>query len=650
MIRNTTQLIAKNIDGLRADYTVREVSTYHRIQASPGFRAAANHCAAKLNSQGIRAEILSYPATEDTVFGIYPCFQEWECKDGWCELVDEDRVIADFKRDNICVIQKSIGCDYRDQPLDIVELPEGTKEADCADMDLAGKLIYIHENINDYHWAINNKGALGFITDFVLIDEGVRGRIEQGDTMRYTSFWWEKSMKKCFGYVLTPREGDRLTALCRKLAAEGKYPKARCYMDARLYDGHIENVTAFLPGETDEEILIEAHLCHPRASANDNASGVAATMEAMLTLKNLIAAGKLAPLKRGIRLLLIPEFTGTHAFFATIGDQRKKILCGINLDMVGGRQLAGYGPLTVTEPPRAMATFAGDLTALILDELKRQIPSHNKIHKVPLFNSTVVPYGGGSDHAVTSDPVCGVPSCMIGQWPDKYYHTNSDTTEVIDPAILHKSASIAAAFSYIAANLDVEDVPVIMNRSLVRMTELIGEYNEQVRAGVMDEVRFGRSVELLRDYYMDSCDDYLRFFHGEDLEKVKGLIEEQKKNIAATAAAVARLGAGKDLEAGSNPFTDEKYQYVPSRTYIGQASGSYFSRIPGGAKIYADYLKSVSGKSNSHFEMLIQFYINGRNTLAQIAEKAICEAQFGDVETVDAFVNVLCGMGLVKKN
>ena len=44
MIRKYTQEILKHINGKRAFETVAEVSTFHRIQASTGFRAAAHHC------------------------------------------------------------------------------------------------------------------------------------------------------------------------------------------------------------------------------------------------------------------------------------------------------------------------------------------------------------------------------------------------------------------------------------------------------------------------------------------------------------------------------------------------------------------------------------------------------------------------------
>lgn len=45
-------------------------------------------------------------------------------------------------------------------------------------------------------------------------------------------------------------------------------------IDSELEDGHLTYGECFLPGDTDEEILISAHCCHP-SLANDNLSGLA---------------------------------------------------------------------------------------------------------------------------------------------------------------------------------------------------------------------------------------------------------------------------------------------------------------------------------------------------------------------------------------
>ena len=44
-------------------------------------------------------------------------------------------------------------------------------------------------------------------------------------------------------------------------------------IDASLTDGSLTYGELFIPGETEEEVLFHAHICHP-SLANDNLSGL----------------------------------------------------------------------------------------------------------------------------------------------------------------------------------------------------------------------------------------------------------------------------------------------------------------------------------------------------------------------------------------
>src|SRR6266545_2136120 len=58
-----------------------------------------------------------------------------------------------------------------------------------------------------------------------------------------------------------------------------------------------------------------------------------------------------------------------------------------------------------------------------------------------------VPFSGGSDHAVLLDPLIGVPSPMLIQWPDRFYHSSLDTPDKCDPASLAIAARCAATYA-----------------------------------------------------------------------------------------------------------------------------------------------------------------------------------------------------------
>ena len=651
MIRKYTQEILRHISGQRALQTVAEISTYHRIQASTGYRAAALHCRDKLRRMGVPgAEVLSFPAREDVIFGTYPSFQEWHCAAAWCDLVTPDhRRLADFDACAISVIQKSAPCDLRDTPTEVVLLDKGTDPAPYRDLDLAGKIVFVRDDINKvYHWAVEEKGAAGLITDYVLEDPHVRERHDQSDTLRYTSFWWKPGQKKAFGFVLSPREGDRLALLCQKLAAEGKRPQVCCYVDSSLYDGALEDVTAFLPGETDEEILLLGHLCHPRSSANDNASGTACVMEAMKTLHDLLERGVLPPLHRGIRMLLVPEFTGTYAWLDRLGDGAKKVRAAFNLDMVGGRQSGGYGPITITDLPLATPSPVSDAAATVLDEIRRQVTGMMPESYCPLFNSHITEYSGGSDHVVLSDPLTDIPCLMLGQWPDKFYHTSSDTLEMVDPYILSRSAALAAAYAYSLANLEPADVGEICNTGLARAALYVTELQTKINRGLFDR-RFyhGRLARYLK-WRLDGIDG-LAGWLGED---VRDELEMEKARLTAAVKAIV----------GFNPLTRpvrnittrtqaEKYRLVARRrktvpVMITKLSGMYDDEKNAAID---DFVRQYAGKLGFSLLSAIDYFIDGVSDTAAIARQMAFEFGVYDPAAVDAYVRLLIKLELAEE-
>lgn len=651
MLQKNTKLITETVDPGRLYQTLLEVTTYHRIQGSPGFRAAANRVCEKLNRQGINAEILSFPANDDTIFDTYPSFQEWNCNGAYCDIVSPFyRRIADFDRDNISILQKSIGCDYRDNPLEIVMLDKGTEPAAYEGIDFEGKIVFVRDDFNKvYSWAIEEKGAVGIITDYVLHGEFVRDRYDQLDTLRYTSFWWQKGQKKAFGFVLTPREGDKLAEAITAAEAKGESVKVSCYVEAELYDGSIEDVTAFIPGETDEEILITAHLCHPRASANDNASGVTSAMEAIRAIKDLVDAGKLPPLKRGIRILLIPEFTGTYAYLDRIQEGRRKILAGFNLDMVGGKQSGGYGPINITDLPRSTPSFVADLALFVLNEIKQEAPQFGGGKSVPMFNSSFGSFSGGSDHQVLTDPCVGIPALMLGQWPDKFYHTSSDTVDMVDPHLLSKSCSIAASYAYALATLSIEDIPQIMNTAITRLTSDLNDLVTDKYIGKIPAEDFAGRVYRRCEYAIDCAKDYARFFSGEEKEKVIELAAKEAERIIAVASAITGVDASQKPAPHLTAAQIEQLSYVPTRTHFTpvQTRQLTYTFTPEQRAANDEFSKNYMRRLGWGTSSVLMYYVDGKRTAAEIAETLFLDNGTVDVEAVDKYLKLMETLGFV---
>ncbi len=451
-LRTAFEHIWQAYSGEAAWQAVADLSRFHRIQASPGFRQAAQWLHRRLADDGLEVEMLTYPADEQTHFWALPSFQEWECSEATLRLAapeDQAQCLADFRACPTSLIQRSAAFEGE---AEVVLLEDGEEEGDYDGLDLASKVVLSRGDVRRvWELAVVQRGALGILFDGMRVLKPVRPEGDLADVRQYTSFWWEPGDKKCFGFALTPRQGQAL----RRLLKEGKGPvRVWARVVSRLYDGTMEVVQADIPGETAETILVVAHLCHPQPSANDNASGAAAALEAARTLHSLIAGGVLPRPRRTVRFLWLPEITGMYAYLAALEPNLGRFVAGINLDMVGQDQDQTGSSWLIERPPDAAASFAPELLAC----LREQLPglqgmvdvaaSHTGVGAYPLYRQAEVPFSGGSDHFVLSDPSVGIPTPMLIQWPDRFYHTSADGPDRTDPHSLARAGALAAAYAY----------------------------------------------------------------------------------------------------------------------------------------------------------------------------------------------------------
>ncbi len=464
MFRHILKAVEGELSGRIAHRHVAEIIRYHRIQASPGYRQAANYAATALKESGLSPSVLSYKSDPGTRYWANPMFDEWDCQDAVLKLVTpagEARFLANYQETKISIIQRSAPTPLEGVECDLVVLDRADEPGSYEGVDVKGKIVMFTGDITRVErLAVEERGAVGLLTDHLNEFPPIRARMDIPDAIQYTSFWWsgEKDEKRCFGFVLSPKAGERLRKLDARLkkeaAAKGKAAEAiRLYarVDSHLYPGAIEDVTATIKGETDEEVLAVAHLCHPQWSANDNASGSGVVLEVARTLQRLISSGALPRPKRTIRFLLVPEMSGTYAYLASNENDIPKMVSAVNLDMVGENQDLCKSIFQVERPPHAMPDFTGDLFEKILLDVAQDAKNLAGTSAMALFRWAVTNFSGGSDHYIFSDPTVGVPCPMLIQWPDKFYHTSEDTLDKVDPEMLRKVGLLTATYLYFVA-------------------------------------------------------------------------------------------------------------------------------------------------------------------------------------------------------
>jgi aminopeptidase-like protein len=98
-------------------------------------------------------------------------------------------------------------------------------------------------------------------------------------------------------------------------------------IDSSLENGHLTYGQYYLPGETDEEVLISCHACHP-SLCNDNLSGIALTVYLAKFLSSF-------SLRFSYRFLFIPGTIGSITWLALNEKATSRINHGLVVACVG---------------------------------------------------------------------------------------------------------------------------------------------------------------------------------------------------------------------------------------------------------------------------------------------------------------------------
>lgn len=221
-------------------------------------------------------------------------------------------------------------------------------------------------------------------------------------------------------------------------------------VDATLAPGAMPVGEIVIPGETEREILLSAHTCHP-AMANDNASS-------MVIAATLAAWWGEAPRRHTLRVVLAPGTVGAIAWLHLNRDRLDRVAHGLvlaNLGDAGGATYKRSRRGTLEHPlavDRAVEIAARDL-GVALD--------------VRPFAPT------GYDERQYGSPAADLPVGRLtrtphGEYPE--YHTSADDLALVRPDAL------AASFRLLATTLGVLDGDARLTGSGVVGEPMLGRH------------------------------------------------------------------------------------------------------------------------------------------------------------------------------
>jgi len=461
--------LADELSGETAKRNLEALARLHRQRGSAGFHAAAELVEERARAYGLRdVAILQFPADGKVFYGTQRSRPGWDAEEGELEEVKEQSPetpvkIASYRAMPIVLAEDSESADVT---AELVDVGEGTKEADYAGKKVKGKIVL-------------TSAQPGAVQDLAVGKFGAVGIVSYAQNQR-TAWWGEDenlirwghletfSPNKTFGFMVSLKTARGL----RERLAHGNVIRLHALVKAGQHASNYEVVTATIPGADpklkEEEIAFSCHLDHQRPGANDNASGCVTILEVARTLQKLISEEKLARPARTLRFIWPPEIEGTLALLNGKPEFARRIKAAIHMDMVGG------GPATkavfhVTHGPMSLPSFVHDVAWAFAEFVNEE--SYKFAATGSAEYPLVAPEGGkeplqaqfgdytmGSDHDVYQDSSFGIPAIYMNDWPDRYIHTNFDSAANIDPTKLKRAAFIGAASGYFLAGLGHEEV------------------------------------------------------------------------------------------------------------------------------------------------------------------------------------------------
>jgi hypothetical protein len=466
---NLNKLVKEELSGNVAKSFVEQIARFHRIQASTMFHEAAEYVKNELLKIGLKdAAIERFPADGKTKYWTYTSPVGWTLKSAELSLVEpEERRIVRYEDVPTCLHTFSKATPPGGLTAELVDVGAGTKPKDYEGKDVKGKLVlatgratYVHEE------AVYKRGAAGVITDTITYEmPGIRESLDIPDAHAYQGIWpkAEELDQVAFGFSLSKRQGDQLRALLKS----GETVKLRAKVDAQLFPGNADVITATIQGKTksNEEIFLIAHLCHPKPSANDNASGSGLLLEIARTITALMNSRKIPPPARTIRFFWVPETMGTVAYLSHHEDMFSRFVAGINLDMVGQNQELCKSTLNLDRTPDSLPSFLNDFVFSLIEQSIREFDRQTHFGSSSTFRYNTQTFSSGSDHAEFNDSTVSVPCVMLLQWPDLFYHTSMDTIDKVSEDSLRRIGWIATVATLTLANATAETTFFIANQT-----------------------------------------------------------------------------------------------------------------------------------------------------------------------------------------
>ena len=346
-------------------------------------------------------------------------------------------ITGDGVRETLSIIAEYI-------PLKITEVKSGTKVNDWEVPDewnikdawiknSSGEKIVNFKDSNlhvlNYTEPVNKKVTLSELKEHVFTLP------DQPDLIPYRTSYYDRNWGFCMSYNQFESLEDELYSV---------------FIDASIKPGFLTYGEYLLKGETDEEVILICHVCHP-SLCNDNLSGIAVANELYKCLKQ-------QNLKYSYRFLFIPATIGSITWLSKNEDNVNKIEHGLVLTLLGDQGKFNY---------KKSREGNYEIDNIVENVLKNKLEEYNILEFSPY----------GYDERQFCSPGYNLPVGRISRTPHAEYpeyHTSADNLDFVKEdkmvesleIVLHIISTIENNAIYL--NLKPKGEPQLGKRGLFR--------------------------------------------------------------------------------------------------------------------------------------------------------------------------------------
>jgi aminopeptidase YwaD len=535
-----SDVINQEITGKLAFETTSFIEKYWRVVGNTGFNKSIYRIAEQLEKEGY---VLEEKATEKDVLTYRietrPLKKPtWESVDATVLINGESIPLLQHATNRNMIALNSYSTSKEGTTAEVIYI-EDLKNLKTT--NVKGKIIFAETSPGRIFKTALEGGAVGVITydnpDYLQPEKNTTSIQFRSVPLDY--------IHKSWGIAMSYAAKERLKATL----AKGKV-SLTVNVETNIYASEELTIIADIKGAVSpkERLVFSAHIQEP--GANDNATGVGATLEMASVTAKLIKEGKIVP-KRSLTFLWGDEIVSTGRYVQEDSIRAKGIKWGISLDMVGENTAITGGSFLIEKmpDPSAIWTRGNDKHTewggrkLKLSDMKPHYLNDFVIEKFMAQGKranwpvNTNPYEGGSDHVPFLRS--NIPSVLFWHFTDQFYHTDNDRIDKVSQTTLKNVATAALVSAFELINSDENTAKLILKNIENAASTRLDEELKQGKIAIQNGDSISVQKEIIttwQDWYLKAANttsdmvSNIELFNSE-IEKTQTAIKTKVKSV-----------------------------------------------------------------------------------------------------------------------